>query len=278
MAKKQTAGKELRAASKCVMAIAAHPDDIEFTMAGTLLALQARGWEVHYLNISNGNVGSMTQSLTETAKTRLGEAKAACKAVGFKHHAPIVDDLCIAYEKKQFARVTSAIRAARPSIVLTQSPQDYAEDHQNATRLAVTGAFCKSMKNAPCVPARAPYFGDVAVYHAMPHGLRDGMGKLLHAGLWVDVAKYVDAKKEMLGCHKSQKEWLDATQGMDSYLQTMVDLCRAMGKMSGKYTLAEGWRRHNALGFAADLGWDPLAEALADVSHLDKKYAAWLNE
>lgn len=278
MAKKREPAENLQVEAKCVMAIGAHPDDIEFTMAGTLLALGARGWEVHYLNVSNGNVGSMTLTPEETAKTRLKESRASCKAAGFKHHPPIADDLCIAYEKKQFARVISAIRAARPGIILTQSPQDYAEDHQNATRLAVTGAFSKSMKNAPCVPPRKPYFGDVAVYHAMPHGLRDGMGKLLHAGLWVDVSGQMEKKKEMLACHESQKEWLDATQGMDSYLQTMVDLCGAMGKMSGRFKLAEGWRRHNALGFAANPDWDPLAEALAGQCAVDAKYAAWLNE
>ncbi|MDG2125455.1 MAG: PIG-L family deacetylase, partial [Verrucomicrobiales bacterium] len=40
------------------MAIGAHPDDIEFMMAGTLLLLQKQGWEVHYMNLSSGNCGS----------------------------------------------------------------------------------------------------------------------------------------------------------------------------------------------------------------------------
>ena len=277
MAKKESAKTPLQSRPKCVMAIAAHPDDIEFTMAGTLLALRDLGWEVHYMNISNGNVGSTTLTLDQTAKKRLGEAKAACKLAGFVHHLPITDDLCIAYEKKQLARVTAAIRAARPSIVLTQSPDDYAEDHESATRLAAGGAFCKSMKNAPCTPARAPYFGDIAVYHAMPHGLRDGMGKRIRSGLWVDIAGYVEAKKDMLACHKSQKEWLDATQGMDSYLQTAEDLSRAIGTLSGKFAFAEGWRKHNLLGYAAELSWDPLRDALGTRALPDKKYAAWLD-
>ena len=42
------------------LAIAAHPDDIEFVMAGTLLMLQRAGWEIHCLNVANGNLGSMT--------------------------------------------------------------------------------------------------------------------------------------------------------------------------------------------------------------------------
>ncbi len=38
-----------------VLAIGAHPDDIEFMMAGTLLCLRLKGWEVHYLNIADGS-------------------------------------------------------------------------------------------------------------------------------------------------------------------------------------------------------------------------------
>lgn len=263
---------------KCVMAIAAHPDDIEIVMSGTLFSLKERGWEVHYLNISNGNVGSMTLSPKETARVRLKESKAACKVAGFKHHTPIADDLCIFYEKKQFAKVTAAIRSARPSVILTQSPLDYAEDHQNASRLAVTGAFCRAMKNAPCIPERQPYTGDIAVYHAMPHGLRDGMGKLQHSGLWVNIEKYIEDKKNMLACHRSQKEWLDATQGMDSYLQTMVDQCEVMGKMSKAFSFAEGWRRHNHLGFSGSVQWDPLCEALGDDGKIDEAYTKWLDD
>lgn len=277
MPRKKSENAAPRVKPNCVMAIAAHPDDIEFAMAGTLLALRDLGWEVHYFNVSNGNVGSMTLTRAQTGKIRLKEAKAVCKLAGFTHHPPIVDDLGIAYETKQLARVTAAVRVARPAIILTQSLDDYAEDHESATRLAVGAAFCKSMKNSPCLPMRAPYFGDAAVYHAMPHGLRDAMGKRLRSGLWVDVGDYLDEKKKLLACHKSQKEWLDATQGMDSYLLTMEELCRAMGKMSGKFAFAEGWRRHNLLGFAADLSRDPLRDALAGRALTDKKYAAWLD-
>ena len=41
-----------------VLAAVAHPDDIEFTMAGTLLRLRDRGWQIHYMNIANGSCGT----------------------------------------------------------------------------------------------------------------------------------------------------------------------------------------------------------------------------
>ena len=42
------------------MAIGAHPDDIEFSMAGTLLLLKRAGFETHYFNIASGNCGKPT--------------------------------------------------------------------------------------------------------------------------------------------------------------------------------------------------------------------------
>ena len=41
--------------TKHAFAIAAHPDDIEFQMAGTLILLQRAGYEIHYMNIANGS-------------------------------------------------------------------------------------------------------------------------------------------------------------------------------------------------------------------------------
>ena len=48
------------------IAIAAHPDDIEFTMAGTLLLLKQAGFEIHYLNLATGNCGSRSLSAAKT--------------------------------------------------------------------------------------------------------------------------------------------------------------------------------------------------------------------
>ena len=60
-------------------AIAAHPDDIEFVMAGTLLQLRDAGYEIHYLNIANGCCGSSGTDAATTASTRPCEAMAASR-------------------------------------------------------------------------------------------------------------------------------------------------------------------------------------------------------
>jgi len=67
----------------------------------------------------------------------------------------------------------------------------------------------------------------------------------------------------LLACHKTQKEWLDISQGMDAYLNTMTELCEQMGKLSGTFQYAEGFIRHNHLGLCAPDA-DPLTAALKE--------------
>ena len=60
---------------KTAIAIGAHPDDIEFYMAGTLLLLKRAGWEIHYLNVANGCNGSQKYNARQLARIRLAEAR-----------------------------------------------------------------------------------------------------------------------------------------------------------------------------------------------------------
>ena len=62
---------------KTAIAIGAHPDDIEFYMAGTLVLLQRVGWEIHYLNVANGCCGSVQYNAKQTRIIRRAEAKRA---------------------------------------------------------------------------------------------------------------------------------------------------------------------------------------------------------
>ena len=64
------------------IAIACHPDDIEFMMAGTLLRLKEAGYEIHYMNIADGSLGSATMDPGETAAVRRREAMEAATRMG----------------------------------------------------------------------------------------------------------------------------------------------------------------------------------------------------
>ncbi|MBS0209963.1 MAG: PIG-L family deacetylase [Planctomycetes bacterium] len=242
-------------------AIFAHPDDIEFVAAGTLLRLRDAGYEIHYLNVADGCCGSTVYGRNELARMRTDEARAACQVAGAVFHTPIAHDMDVFYDRETLARLSAVVREVAPEIVLTHGPSDYMEDHMNTCRLAVTAAFARCMPNFPTTPPRPAVEQPVTVYHAQPHGNCDPLGHPIRPGLFVDIGEHMATKTKMLACHASQKLWLDQSQGLDSYLHSMQEVGCEVGRMSGKFEFAEGWRKHLHLGFcAADA--DPLSRAL----------------
>lgn len=254
-----------------VLAIAAHPDDIEFLMAGTLLLLENAGWQVHYLNLSTGNLGSQTMTPARMAQVRRAEAQAAAKLLGAVWHPPMCNDLEIFYDGRTLRRLAAVVRAVDPTVILTHAPQDYMEDHMNTARLAVTAAFARGVPGYRTVPARPATDTPVTIYHASPHGLRDGLRRLVVPGAFVDTSSVHARKRAALACHQSQRDFLAATQGMDNYLETMDEFSREMGKLSGRFRRAEGWRRHLHYGFC-DEGADPLRAALGRRCLINRAY------
>lgn len=234
---------------KRVLAVAAHPDDIEFLMAGTLMRLAKAGFQIHYWNLANGCCGSDVMDREETAAVRREEALQSCQKLGAEFHEPICDDLSIFYDRATLAKVTSEIRDIAPDLVLTHSLSDYMEDHMNTARLVVTGAFSRAMKNFPVDPPRSITTQNVCLYHAQPYSNLTPMRKMVVPDIYINTTDLLQAKKELLACHRSQKDWLDHSQGIDSYLDALESLDRSVGEISGKFPLAEGWRQHLHLGF-----------------------------
>ncbi len=253
------------------LAIFAHPDDIEFVAAGTMLLLKERGWDIHYVNLCTGNGGSVQMDGPTTTQKRLEEGKEAARILGATFYPPICDDLELTYSVPYLRKVAAIVRMAQPSIVLTHAPADYMEDHMQASRLAVTAAFSHCIPNFQTDPHLPSYSHDVTVYHAMPHGQCDPLRQKLQAGQYVDTTSVHDLKRESLAAHESQKHWLDVSQGMDSYLISMDESSRAIGRLSGRFEYAEGWRRHLHLGFSAK-EIDPLKDALGELCFINEEY------
>lgn len=250
-----------------VFAVAAHPDDIEFLMAGTLLLLGEAGYELHYMNLSDGYLGSTQTDGPTTARIRRDEAQAAAASIGAVYHESICRDLEIFYERGPLLKLAAVVREVAPQILLTHSPVDYMEDHVNAGRLAVSAAFARNMPNLVTDPPRSAVLPNVTVYHAQPYGHHDPLRQLVRPEMYVDTTSVLERKVQMLAQHQSQKRWLDESQGIDSYLQRLRELEGQLGHLSGKFAYAEGWRRHLHLGFCGAQD-DPLYQALKDRIHL----------
>ena len=92
---------------KVAIAVAAHPDDIEFMMGGTLLLLKRAGWETNYLNVSSGNCGSQKMGPEETVAVRQEEAKQAAELLEATWHEGFSNDLEILYDLDHLLPVDS---------------------------------------------------------------------------------------------------------------------------------------------------------------------------
>lgn len=251
-----------------VFAVGAHPDDVEFNMAGTLTLLAQAGFEPHMMNVSRSNLDSNELPEAEITRIRRQEAERSAAVIGAVYHPPLVDDLMIFYEDKLLRQMAAVVREIRPTIVLLPSLNDYMEDHTNTARLVVTACFCRAMRHYITDPPRGPTAQDVYLYHAQPHLNRDGMRTLVVPELFVNVTDVMPTKLEMLGCHESQRQWLDETQGLDDYRESMRQAGQEMARMAVQpgWQYAEGFRRHSHVGFSIQDG-DPLSVILGKRVH-----------
>jgi LmbE family N-acetylglucosaminyl deacetylase len=262
---------------KVAIAIGAHPDDIEFYMAGTLVLLQRAGWEIHYLNIANGCCGSQQYNARQLTRIRLAEARRAARVLGAHFHPPLCNDMEILYDLNLLRRVAAIIREVKPAVVLTHPPMDYMEDHTNTCRLVVTAAFAHAMPNFRSLPPRPAADYDLTVYHCVPHTMRDPLRQPVPPEIFVNTSTAQAVKRAALVEHQSQQAWLVASQGMNSFIAKADADAALIGRLSKKFQFAEGWRRHLHYGFSAT-EVDPLREVLGKNYLINKTYEQHLKK
>ena len=242
-----------------VLAVGAHPDDVEFMCAGLLALLRNAGCEVHIATMSSGDCGSMREEPETLRRIRQEEAAAACGALGASYHRLDFSDFCIFNDDHANRRVTALLREVDPSIVITHSPQDYLSDHETTSTLVCNACFYGPVPNyktsrwtSTAKSSSIPY-----LYYAHPLEGIDIFGQAVIPHLYVDVTSVFGLKTEMLSCHKSQREWLRAQHGMDEYVESMRRWSRALGRRASAISgesieFAEAYRQHRGHAYPRD--------------------------
>ncbi|MBM3774576.1 MAG: PIG-L family deacetylase [Acidobacteria bacterium] len=231
--------------SRAILAIHAHPDDVEFLAGGTLAHLAARGHRITIVTMTPGDCGSRRHAPEEIAAIRRLEASNAAQLIGARYRCAEFRDLAVFSDDDSRRRVTEVLRELRPEMVITASPVDYLCDHESTSELVRDACFAAPIPNyrtragspAPPLPA-IPH-----LYFADSLGGLDRDERPLLADFYVDVAAHFRTKTAMLAEHKSQREWLLEHHGMDNYLVEMEKFSREMGRRGG-LQLAEGFRRY----------------------------------
>lgn len=229
-----------------ILAIGAHPDDIEFMCAGTLVRLKKRGHSIFIATVANGSCGSMEYGPKEISRIRKNEAKKSASLLDAPYYCAGIEDLMIDNIAPIRIKVVEVLRKVNPDIVFTHSVEDYMIDHISTSTLVKDSCFCAPMPNFPargkCI-SHIPY-----LYYWHPLEGKDMYGNKVRPKILIDITEEMPLKEKMLACHKSQREWLRKQHGMDQYIMTMKEWNRELGKLA-KCTYAEGFRQHLGHGF-----------------------------
>ena len=225
-----------------VLAVHAHPDDIETLGAGTLALLAAQGHRVAIVTVTAGDCGSAEAGPEETARIRQGEAATAAAMIGADYRCAGFGDLAVFNDDASRRQVTELVRWARPDIVLTAAPVDYHPDHEATSLLVRDACFAASAPNYKTGPA-APLDAIPHLYFMDPIGGRDREGRPSPPDFAVNIDPYFEIKRDMLAAHESQKGWLLKQHGIEDYVGSMVAWSRRRGRDFG-VGYAEGFRQY----------------------------------
>ena len=128
-----------------VLAIAAHPDDVELTCGGTLLKMAQRGYSTGILDLTAGEMGSRG-----TPETRAKEAATAAKILKVKWRGSLgVPDSDVQPSRQHKVRLATVIRKLRPKTVILPYWEARHPDHYHASTLGYEGCFLAGLKQLP---------------------------------------------------------------------------------------------------------------------------------
>ncbi len=231
--------------NKNILAIHAHPDDVEILAAGTLAILAETGHRITIVTMTPGDCGSAELPPEDIADLRRREAAAAASRIGAEYFCAEFRDLAIFSDDASRRRVVEVLRKVKPDLVLTAAPVDYMCDHEATSLLVRDACFAAPARNYSTGAANpaSPAADIPHLYFMSPIGGQDRDGKPAPVDFYVDIRRTFDLKMRMLAQHASQRQWLMKHHGIDDYLAMTERWTREAGHRAG-VELAEGFQHY----------------------------------
>jgi len=220
-----------------ILAIGAHPDDIELACAGTLARCKSRGDTVTMAVACRGDSASGDLAPEALVRVRSAELHDSAGVLGAGLIEIGLPDYGVWPERETMLKFADAIRSTRADVVITHFHADYGGDHNNTFSLVLDATVAASVANVrtehPPVPAIP------LLFMMEPLG---GYG--FQPEVYVDITETLDIKLRMLECHRSQMEWMSRYGGLDCarYIRTVA---RFRGYQAGVES-AEGFIPHKS--------------------------------
>lgn len=226
-----------------ILAIAAHPDDVELSCAGTLMIHAQKGLKTGIVDLTKGELGTRG-----TPEGRLIEAQEACKVMGLeiRENLGLADGFFQNTIEDQL-KVIAAIRRYRPEIVLANAIDDRHPDHGRAAKLIADSCFLAGLRKIETMDNGQPQqaWRPKQVYHFLQDRYHE-------PDFVVDITPVIEQKLEAIKCFKTQflaakdnepQTYISSPEFFDSVLYR----AKMLGKMIG-VAYAEGYTTAKTLG------------------------------
>lgn len=226
-----------------ILAIGAHPDDIEESCGGTLAKYVKQGHKVFTATATNGNIGSATLPMDEIARIRKEEARRAAAIIGAEYICLDYDDEMFFEDKAARINFINLVRYCKADVILTHSPHDYNPDHELTSK--IINDIAVMIPIAKIETKAKPYDKiPIIAYFEPVHGLG------FIPTEYVDITEEIEIKKAMCAEHKSQIAWMqdnykDALgNGDKNFFDGVITMAKFRGMQCG-VEYAEGFRMAN---------------------------------
>lgn len=178
-----------------VLAIGAHPDDVELSASGTLLKHRAMGYTTGIIDLTQGELGSRG-----TKETRKEEAAAAAKVLGLTERVNLkMADGFFEHSEENLRLIIEQIRRFKPEIVLMNAVSDRHPDHGKGSKLASEACFLAGLRRI-----ETSWNGEVQEPHRpkfVYHYIQD---RYLKPDFVIDVTDFVEQKFDSIKAYKTQ--------------------------------------------------------------------------
>lgn len=183
-----------------VLAIAAHPDDVEQTCGGTLLRMAEQGYRTGVVDLTAGEMGSRG-----TPETRLEEAAAAGRVLKLKHRFNMrFPDTRLVNWVEYREKLAREIRRLRPRTVIIPYWEARHPDHYHAGAIAFDASFLAGLRKLD--PESDPARPFKVIYSSMYANVTPSFV--------VDISAQFERRMESLFCYQSQYGVQDAASGL----------------------------------------------------------------
>jgi bacillithiol biosynthesis deacetylase BshB1 len=175
-----------------VLAIFAHPDDVELTVGGTLLKMKAQGYRTGALDVTAGEMG--TRGTVEGRAVEAGEA-AKILDLNVRENLGLPDGHVFADDESR-AKLVRVLRRLKPKLLLTHQDGDPHPDHNHIVHLVRESARLASMSRFD------PESGDQKI--EPPIVAHNVFSRRLVPSFVVDISEFLGRKMEAIRAHRSQ--------------------------------------------------------------------------